>query len=157
MAHGSKDRFACFNHWTKARTGTLVCSKRRLCWKLDKFDIWCNRAARNEILRRRNRSTSFGPPGQNPINMCKYYSSNLLVNVAPNGACPFWTDGDLVTWKGTQDWCDRQNRYGLDLQINQEGMAVQTSKGGNLGGKTKGARRNSEIRIPYDSYCAGKL
>jgi hypothetical protein len=138
MAHGSKDRFACFNHWTKARTGTLVCSKRRLCWKLDKFDIWCNRAARNEILRRRNRSTSFGPPGQNPINMCKYYSSNLLVNVAPNGACPFWTDGDLERDSGLvrqtkSVWAGSANKPGRD-----GGPNVQ---GGKLGGKDQGCAK----------------
>ena len=49
--------------------------------------------------------------------------------------------GRTATWKGTQDWCDRQDRFGLDLQINQEGVAAQMSKGG----KAKGARRNSEF------------
>ena len=38
--------------------------------------------------------------------------------------------GRTATWKGTQDWCERQDRFGLDLQINREGVAVQTSKGG---------------------------
>jgi hypothetical protein len=57
--------------------------------------------------------------------------------------------GRTATWKGTQDWCEKQDRFGLDLQINREGVAVQTSKGG----KAKGARRNSE----FPSYCARKL
>lgn len=39
--------------------------------------------------------------------------------------------GRTATWKGTQDRCERQDRFGLDLQINREGVAVQTPKGGN--------------------------
>jgi hypothetical protein len=51
--------------------------------------------------------------------------------------------------KGTQDWCERQDRFGLDLQINREGVAVQTSQGG----KGQRCARNSE----FPSYCARKL
>lgn len=54
--------------------------------------------------------------------------------------------GRTATWKeggGTQDWCERQDRFELDLRIKPARgglcsvVAVQTSKGG----KAKGARR----------------
>lgn len=45
----------------------------------------------------------------------------------------------------TKDWCERQDRFGLDLHINREGVAVQGGFGGGRG--------NSE----FPSYCARKL
>ena len=74
-------------------------------------------------------------------------STHFLFAVAHSAECARGMShfGRTATWK-TQDWCERQDRFGLDLRIKPRrgggGPSVQ-------GGKGQGCARNSE----FLSYC----
>jgi hypothetical protein len=81
-------------------------------------------------------------------------STHFLFAVAHSAECARGMShfGRTATWK-TQDWCERQDRFGLDLRIKPRrgGVAVPTSKGG----KAKGARGipNSPVTVLRPEAC----